>query len=264
MRNNCIDDMIESCSERPYGSSVDKLIALFSATPNVSWIYILHNYDSGFVTHTQTSTQKERRSRALHQTNLMFCEGHKYSESIKNWPTSLKLDKTNDILVAFAWVHDEELRCAKMFPEFIGVDVTFGVNKEKRELLVAAGIDGHKKAFTAFRCFMPSKQQSAYTWCMNIAMPHLLTDNILQHTQCLTCDQELALNSAIITSIGSEKASFINAKLRLDMYHFYRKVWNDTVLLKKRNTTESCDCLRVIDKWISSWFTTIETNYENK
>ena len=66
-------------------------------------------------------------------------------------------------------------------------------------------------------------------------MPHLLTDNILQHTHCLACDQELALNSAILTSIGSNKASFTNAKLRLDMYHFYRKVWNDTVILKRRN-----------------------------
>ena len=55
--------------------------------------------------------------------------------------------------------HDEELRCAKIFPEFLGVDAKFGVNKEKRELLIAAGVDGHKKAFTAFRCFMLSNNK---------------------------------------------------------------------------------------------------------
>ena len=45
-----------------------------------------------------------------------------------------------------------------MFPEFLGVDLTFEVNKEKRELLITAGIDGYKKVFTAFRRFMSSKQ----------------------------------------------------------------------------------------------------------
>ena len=33
----------------------------------------------------------------------------------------------------------------KDVPEFLGVDVTFGVNKEKRELLILVGIDRHKK-----------------------------------------------------------------------------------------------------------------------
>ena len=36
MRNCCINDIIDTFSDRPYGSSVDKVIALFTATPNVS------------------------------------------------------------------------------------------------------------------------------------------------------------------------------------------------------------------------------------
>ena len=125
----------------------------------------------------------------------------------------------------------------KDVPEFLGVDVTFGVNKEKRELLIAAGIYGHKKSFTAFRCFMPSKQQAAYTWYMNIAMPHLLTNNILQYTQCIACgDQEVALNSSVTTAIEFSKPSFASAKLRLDMYNFYRKQWNDLVVIKRHDT----------------------------
>ena len=77
-----------------------------------------------------------------------------YSDSIENWQDSLSLSPTNDILVAFAWAHDEEIRMVQMFPEFLGVDVTFGVNKEKRKLLLVAGIDSHKKLqlFVALCC----------------------------------------------------------------------------------------------------------------
>ena len=38
---------------------------------------------------------------------------------------------TNDISVAFAWAHDDELRYTEMYPEFLAVDVTFGVNCQK-------------------------------------------------------------------------------------------------------------------------------------
>ena len=57
----------------------------------------------------------------------------------------MKLTDINDILVAFAWAHDKEIHNAEMLPEFLGLDVTLGVNKECRELLLVAGIDGHKK-----------------------------------------------------------------------------------------------------------------------
>ena len=43
-----------------------------------------------------------------------------------------------------------------MLPELLDMDVAFGVNLERRELLLAGGIDGNKNAFTAFRCFIPS------------------------------------------------------------------------------------------------------------
>jgi hypothetical protein len=34
----------------PHGNSVDKLLALFKQTKNASFVYLLHKYNSGFVT----------------------------------------------------------------------------------------------------------------------------------------------------------------------------------------------------------------------
>ena len=263
IRNSCINDLIDKCSELPYGSAVEKLIGLFKNSPNVSFVYVLHNYNSGFVTFSMNKMEKAKHKQALESLKSDIPnDSEEYSDSIKNWRDELSLSPTNDILVAFAWAHDEEIRMAQMFPEFLGVDVTFGVNKEKRELLLVAGIDGHKKTFTAFRCFMPSKQQIAYSWVMNTAVSHILKIDTLQFNQCISCDQEPALNNAVQSSINSSKLSFKKSKLRLDMYHFYKKPYKDTVAPKRKSTDTAKLTLMSLDRWITSWFNYVETENE--
>ena len=44
---------------------------------------------------------------------------------------------------------------------------------------------------------MPSKQQAAYTWVMNIAVSHILSNDTLTNNQCISGDQELPLNMTI-------------------------------------------------------------------
>ena len=222
IRNNYINDIIDQCSDDPAGSSVNRLINLFKNSNNVSFMYVMHDYNSGFVTHAMSKKQKQRLLDRNNDSNMAsFSNNKEYSSSIKNWRDELKLSPTNDILVAFAWAHDDEVRNAQMFPEFLGVDVTFGVNKEKREMLLVAGMDGHKRTFTAFRCFMPSKQQAAYSWVMNVALRSLLTNDVLIHNQCISSDQEPALNTAIEASIQSHHNAFSYSNFHLDMYHFF-------------------------------------------
>ena len=48
-------------------------------------------------------------------------------------------------LVALAWVYEDEMQNISLFPEFLSVDVTFGVNKERRNLLRVCGINGNFK-----------------------------------------------------------------------------------------------------------------------
>jgi hypothetical protein len=184
------------------------------------------------------------------------------SSSIKNWRDSIKLSNSNDVLVAFAWAHDDEIRNTEMFPELLGVDVTFGVNLERRELLLAGGIDGNKKAFTAFRCLIPSKQEQTYTWIINEAMSFLLTPKTLEFNSCVSTDQEFSLNTSVRTSISSAKSSFKHSKLRLDCYHFFRKVWNETIHPCAIKSTESKSVLHILDNWIMSWFKYVESTHE--
>ena len=49
---------------------------------------------------------------------------------------------SKQLLVAFVWCHDDKFRITKMFPEFLPCDVTFGVNKEQRNLFLVVGVDG--------------------------------------------------------------------------------------------------------------------------
>ena len=259
MRMNHIQHIIDLCSEDPGGSAVDKLIALFKNTEDVSCVYLLHKYNSGLVRYRKNRTRID--TDIINNNNLD--NGHGYSnESITNWRDSIKLSKSNDVLVAFAWAHDDEIRNTEMFPEMIGMDVTFGVCKERRDLLLAGGIDGNKKAFTAFRCFIPSKLEQTYTWIINEAMNYLLTPKTLKFNSCLSTDQEFCLNSSIITSISSSHSSFKHSKLRLDCYHFYRKVWNQKVVPFVGDHTMSKLILHKLDKWIMSWFKSTETQQE--
>jgi hypothetical protein len=48
MRNEHIDNIVNQVSAHPGGSSVDKLIAFFKNTDNVSCVYLKHKYNSGF------------------------------------------------------------------------------------------------------------------------------------------------------------------------------------------------------------------------
>jgi hypothetical protein len=59
--------------------------------------------------------------------------------SIVFWCDSLKLSSTNNVLVAFVWVHDDELRNVEMFPEILGIDEIFGVCRYRKDKIIAAG-----------------------------------------------------------------------------------------------------------------------------
>ena len=143
MRLKQIDALINSLSRSdPSGPPVNKLISLFESIPNVSFVYVLHRYNSGFVTYRKQRNQ----SKTINLNSLNLSSSSHFCGSLaSNWRQQLKLNHSNDILVAFAWCHDEEIRATEMFPEFLGADVTFGVNRQKRELLLVAGINDNNK-----------------------------------------------------------------------------------------------------------------------
>ena len=259
IRQNVIDGLMLNCTETPYGSSVDKLISLFKSMNNVSFVYVIHRYDSGFVTYRRNKSSNTMNNSYENSSidNHTFCH-----TSIKNWRDELKLSESNKGLVSFAWCHDEELKSIQMYPEFLGADVTFGVNRQRRELFLVAGIDGRNKVFTAFRCFIPSKQQQAYSWVVQQAMPHLLSNELLKFNRCISTDNEHPLTKAVHSAIISSKDCFKNTTFRLDCYHFYTKVWYEKVIPSADDEVISKNIIKNLNNWIMSWFKKIETKQE--
>ena len=49
-----------------------------------------------------------------------------YHDEITEWRKLLQLRDETQLLVSFAWCHDEQLRLVRMYPEFLGCDTTFG------------------------------------------------------------------------------------------------------------------------------------------
>lgn len=143
-------------------------------------------------------------------------------EEVASWRRELKLGDNNEILVAFAWSHNEEARKLSMFPEFFtAVDLTFGVNRQKRPLLVLSGVDGENKSFTGFRCFMPSKTKQAYKWALHIALLLVNGQATINRMQCISTDNEEALKEAIEESRHHLGGLPLRIKHRLDFYHLF-------------------------------------------
>ena len=157
----------DNTDNQPPKTAVDKLIALLRNMTNVTYIIIKHSMQSGFVTYSKARKKKGEQEREEKSTSPSSC----LQADVDSWRNSLKISNSNEILVSLAWCHEEECRKIRMFPEFLCGDMTFGVNRQKRNLYVFTGIDGHNKLFTGFRCWMPSKQKEAYLWAINVAMP---------------------------------------------------------------------------------------------
>ena len=216
----------------PGNTSCDKLLQFFRANTDISFLAITHSVNSGFVT-----TRKSRQSKKTPQvteTEYNVDARSISNDDVKCWRDELKVTDGKEILVALAWVHEDEMRNISLFPEFLSIDVTFGVNKERRNLLRVCGIDGNFKVFTAFNCFMPSKQFRAYDWVCRVAFPKLVGIETLKFNSLITSDQESPLYTGIRNLMGtsdviSKSFPLARSRHRFDMYHIFIKEWRNEV-----------------------------------
>jgi hypothetical protein len=259
-RHKMLYDVLDECNDKPYGTPVDRLISLFTARNDVSFVYITHHMESGYVTHRKTKNDKN----SLHVNTDKLNDGciPVHHHEVDAWRKQLRVSNKKELLVAFAWCHDDELRAVKMFPEFLAVDMTFGVNKEQRNLLLIAGIDGHNNVFTAYHCFMPSKQTCAYTWALKEAARYLLTEQVLEHNKCFACDQEQALFMPLREMMSSTNY-LAKSHHRLDQFHLFKKEWKDNVV-NKVNGNDANNALYNMQRMLSDIFSYIETPAEMK
>ena len=206
----------------------------------MTYIYVIHDITSGFVTNkcrrnTTESSRTEQVNVGIEESELL------------SWRSTLKVGDDERILVSLAWCHDEDLRLATMHPFFFACDMTFGVNKEQRNLLSYCGVDGNNQAFTALHCFMPSKQCIAYHWALTSAAKCLLTPAILKRNHCFATDNELALYSPIRSAVHDDNL-LPHTRHRLDQWHVFSKEWMNVVQPGFRDTTkrQQIGCLKAM------------------
>jgi hypothetical protein len=87
---------------------------------------------------------------------------------------ALKVDDSENILLAVAWVSDEEARYFHMFPEVSFADTAQKVNLEKRPCFIICGKDSENRSFSFLTAFIPSECRWVFQWLFSKAMPALL------------------------------------------------------------------------------------------
>ena len=139
--------MLDETVSNPYGTPIDKMIQYFTHKKDVSFMYVMHDMNSGFVTYRKNKNDTSVNESEINEQFIFV-----YKAAVESWRNELKVSNSKEIFVAFAWYHDEELRLCKIFPEFLACDVTFGVTKERRNLFLISGVDANNKVFTCFHC----------------------------------------------------------------------------------------------------------------
>ena len=100
------------------------------------------------------------------------------------------------ILLGVAWSRCDEIRLFELFPEVLMFDVTNGTNNEFRPQIMTCSIDGHNKAFTPVRGFLPSQCQWVFNWLLRSAIPTLLGKENVNRTQLFLTDGDSNMYNA--------------------------------------------------------------------
>lgn len=241
-------------------SPVQRLLKFLECMKTVTYSYVTHRMNSGFVTFHRK--KNEISSKSISGDDIGIDD-----DCIQDWRQQLRV-KANEILVSLSFIHEEQLRYFKMFPEFLAIDTTFGTNVQRRPLLMITAVDGCNKTLPVFQSWMPSKMSRAFRWTIAGSLPQLIDVSILKRVQVICSDQEFAMVQPLrahMTSYGV----FPYARHRYDRFHMFDQKWKEvpkaddnpvlvtmrkwiiTFFNKVETKTEFCDSLQQLRKWIS-------------
>ena len=116
---------------------------------------------------------------------------------VVNVKTNLWDTDDQSMLLAVAWVTDEELSLMQMFLEVWFMDVTLGTNKEGRCLFLVCGKNSNNKGFTGVSIFVPSEQHWMFDWIFMDCLPTLLSHVIVQHNTLCVTDEDPQMYGAL-------------------------------------------------------------------
>ncbi|GFH57716.1 hypothetical protein CTEN210_14192 [Chaetoceros tenuissimus] len=255
-----LDDIFAKVKKIPHGQDAERLLAMMESMDDISYVYVFHEPDSGLVVYNRIRKSKEVVSSSNNAVHLAL--ENKYRSEISEMRSQLSLDENTKVLVSICWATDDQIRSMKMFPEFSSCDMTFSLNRLRRNLFSFTVVTGHMKTVTTMHCFMPLKQTIAYIWPIAEAMPYLFGTSTTKRMLCVASDAEMALIDAIRMGTDNKRDYSTGIKHRLDMYHLVIQEWLKNVIIDSSTTLETKQCLKDIRGFILSWFTSIESEAE--
>ena len=174
-----------------------------------------------------------------------------------NKKRSLKLTDSQSLLLAVAWVTDEELLLLEMFPEVWFMDVTSGTNKEGRGLFLVAGKDSNNNGFTGVRIFLPSEQLWVFDWIYRDCLPSLLGEDIIRRNQLCLTDGDPQMYGALRTQQLNKEVW--QGQHALCEWHLLVVGWHESVLKHIPADPISEALAKVAYEWIQSWFWSVDS-----
>jgi len=172
----------------------------------------------------------------------------------------MSINNGQEILLAFAWISEEELSLVKRFPEFFALDVTERTNVEKRSMFLVTGQDGNNKLFIVLHCFMPNAQMDSFNWIYDYAMPLLIGEETLLKNKATITDGENALYSPLVNQ--TEKLGpWQNSKHYRCTYHLFTQEWHKKVRCIQVSDAAH-DVIEICRRWINSLITEVQHPYQ--
>jgi len=153
------------------------------------------------------------------------------------------------ILLAVAWVREDERRLFELFPEIFMIDITHATNSEGRPLAVSAAVDAHMKTFTPIRAFLPSECQWVFHWLWTTAVPTLLGRENIRRTQLVLSDGD----PKIYTPFDSvQEELYPQAIHGLCIYHLVTQPLAKLPILRK-DKCQVVSMLKTFKLWVFTW-----------
>ena len=162
---------------------------------------------------------------------------------------ALQVSNDKTLLLAIAWVDDDEIRKFLQYPEVSAADDTAQTNSEARPMWVLTFLSRTNQIFTATRAYLPSRARFVYHWLWNEAIPTLLPQHGRNRMQLVVMDNDEREHGTFHAAIPKH---YRDAKRRVCGFHLITQA-----LLSAKNAigspaTDSSEAAEMV-KWFTSW-----------
>jgi len=238
-------------------SSADRLLSYLRSRDDVSFVVLTDSSDGLVVTRGKGRPKKDNIA--------IINDGPVYDRYVGSFDgaatkRSLKLTENQSMLLAVAWVTDEELLLMQMFPEVWFMDVTCATNKEGRGLFLVAGKDSNNNAFTGVRIFLPSEQLWVFDWIFRDCLPTLLGRELVQRNHLCVTDGDPQMYGPL--RVLQQTKEVWRGNHVLCEWHLLVVGWHESVSSSIPSDTDSKNLGSCAYNWIQTWFWAIETTDE--